>query len=117
MNHLLREEILMTKLLEPHNVKYIQRLQRMSDKENLDVYDFNQTGTIMTREDYQNYHKHIVLHKKCTDVIKYIGGNYIQMLSDGNYLIQYDTSKRGKRSKDLKKLEQYLFKIISSNEK
>lgn len=117
MNHLLREEILMTKLLEPHNVKYIQRLQRMSDKENLDIYDFNQTGTIMTREDYQSYHHHISLHKKCTDVIRYIGGHYIQMLSDGNYLIQYDTSKRGKRSKDLKKLEQYLFKIISKNEK
>lgn len=116
MKHLIRDEILYTKMSDPHNVKYIQRLQRMSDKEELTISDFADTGVMMKRDDYQNIHRFAELHNKCTDVIKYIGGHYVQMLSDGNYLLKYEQKGRGKRSKDLKKIEGYIWKMISSYE-
>ena len=116
MKHLNRDEILYTKMSDPHHVKYIQRLQRMSDKEKLTIADFADTGVMMKREDYQEIHRFAELHKNCTDVIKYIGGHYVQMLSDGNYLLKYEQKGRGKRSKDLKKIEGYIWKMISSYE-
>lgn len=116
MKHLIREEILYTKLKNPHNVGYIKRLQQMFDSDELTISDFTSTGVMMKRADYESIHHSVPLHKKCMDVIRYIGGHYIQMLSDGNYLLQYNTNKRGKRSMDLKKIEGYIWKIISSYE-
>ena len=43
----------------------------------------------------------------------YIGGNYIQMLSDGNYLLDYPNLKK-KRSKKLEIVEEVLFKHLMS---
>ena len=113
MKYLLREEILFTKMKDPNNVKYIQRLQQLMDADEVTIKDFIDTGVLYKRSDFENLYGTIELHKKCTDVMRYMGGHYIQFLSDGNYLVQYTPTNRGKRSKDIDKMEQFIYNMVN----
>lgn len=116
MKHLINEEILTAKMSGSHNRGYIQRLQGMLDKEQLSISDFIDTGLIMKRDEYAIKNPTCYLHRKCSDVIRYVGNHYIQMLTDGSYLLKYEPSEKGKRSKNLKIIEGYLWSIVSSYE-
>ena len=114
MKHFLRDEIIAQKFGNPNNTKYIQRLQQMLDMPAYSQKNFADTGMITTKKDFlSSYSTPPTLHKTCTDVIKYIGGHYIQMLSSGKYLLKYN-EERGKNSKDLDKLEAIIFKTINN---
>jgi hypothetical protein len=52
------------------------------------------------------------LHPKCTDVIVYLGGSYIQMLNDGSYLFNYDSGVR-KKSRKLYTVEEYMYNYLN----
>lgn len=117
MKALLRDEIIKEKLSSPHNVKYIQRLQQMMDYDHYTIKDFVDTGLIMPREEFEKlYAQSPNLHKKCTEVSRYVGGHYIQLLSDGNFLLNYSGVGRGKRSKDLQVVESYLWDSINPSD-
>ena len=114
MKSIIAKEILKTKMQEPHNTKYIMRLQQLMDADEVTIKDFVDTGVLHKRNDFESMYGTIELHNKCTDVMLYMGGHYIQFLSDGKYLVQYDTKSRGKRSADINKMEEYLFKMINN---
>lgn len=111
MKHIYRRLILEEKLSEDSNFAKIQKLQQKLD-EGINIKDLTDTGLIKTVKDFNDgYVKPPVLHKRCKDVMTYIGGNYIQMLSDGNYLLDYPNLKT-KRSKKLEIVEAVLFKHL-----
>jgi hypothetical protein len=115
MKHLLLKLILEEKLSSSGDATKIQKLQQKLDS-GLSVKDLQETGLIVTKADFVKRFKNPpTLHKKCKDVMTYIGGNYIQMLSDGNYLFDYKSLKP-KRSKKLEILEEALFAHLNQGE-
>lgn len=116
MKELIFEEILFTKQNEPHNVKKIQRLQQMLDYPSYSIKDFMDTGEVYSREDFEDMYDDRQLNDTCLFVMRYVGGFYIEMLSDGSYLFTHPSGKKSKPTKDLEKLEEKIFKNIISNE-
>jgi len=113
MKHLYRRLILEEKLSENSDFSKIQKLQQKLDS-GIDITDLTDSGINLSIEEFKaNYVKPPELHKKCKGVMNYIGGNYIQMLSDGNYLLDYPNLKK-KRSKKLEIVEEVLFKHLMS---
>jgi hypothetical protein len=71
------------------------------------------TGVITTLDSFMNQFKAPKkIHPKCTDVIVYLGGSYIQMLSDGNYLFSYGIGIK-KKSRKLEVVEEYLYNYLN----
>tara|TARA_B110000977_G_scaffold199666_1_gene287745 strand:+ start:4980 stop:5327 length:348 start_codon:yes stop_codon:yes gene_type:complete len=114
MNNLIREEILLTKIKDPQNFKHIQLLQQMMDLESISLSNYVKVKQKFNFEDFVNRYASIDLHKKCTDVFYYVGGHYLQVLSDGKYLLQYSKDNRGKRSADLNKMEELIYNLASN---
>tara|TARA_R110000868_G_scaffold9795_1_gene48203 strand:- start:7055 stop:7402 length:348 start_codon:yes stop_codon:yes gene_type:complete len=114
MKNLIREDILLTKLKDPQNFKHIQLLQNIVDLESISLSTFLKARQKFNVEDFVNRYASIDLHKKCTDVFYYLGGHYLQVLSDGKYLLQYSKDNRGKRSADLNQMEELIYKIVSN---
>jgi hypothetical protein len=114
MKHLFKQLILEEKLKDSPDLKKIQKMQQKVDGE-LTIKDLTETGMIMTRESFEkSYYNPPVLDDKCKDVMTYIGRNYIQMLSNGFYLLDYPTMKP-KRSKKLEVVEEALFNYLTQN--
>lgn len=116
IKEIIREGIVFTKLNDPHNVKYIQRLQQMMDVNDLSLKQFSDTGLMYSSEDFVRMKPEVRLNKNCTDVMLYVGSNYIQFLSDGTYLLKNNTKDRGNRSKSINKLEQLIYNRLSNEE-
>jgi len=98
--------------------KYIQRLQQMLDLPKYCVKHFQDTGSITPIPAFLLQYTDTILHPKCTNVVTYIGGHYIQMLSDGKYFINQHAAgnilyRRGRYSKYLHKLELIIFNNIT----
>ncbi len=111
MKHYIIEEIQRLKMFEPNNVKKIQRLQQLLDVEVYTIKEMQETGTMYIRNDFENLYagESPELNSTCTDVIRYAGGHYIQMLRSGKYLVNYIGGVRGKRSEKLEEIEQLIF--------
>lgn len=101
----------------PQDVKRIQRLQQMMDADNLTIKDFQDTGMIMEREEFESlYAIAPTLHKDCTDVCRYAGGFFIQMLGAGNAKFYLKYGKyRGKYADKIDELEAVLWERINTN--
>jgi len=113
MKQIFRRMILEEKLSENPDTKKIQLLQQRLDQ-GITIKDLTDSGLIVTLKDFNAmYVNPPVLHKKCKDVMIYIGGNYIQMLSDGNFLLDYPNVKN-KRSKKIEIVEDALFKHLNT---
>lgn len=54
------------------------------------------------------------LHRQTTNVIIYDGGHYIEMLTDGKFLYRPTGIGRGRRSKNLQKIEKFMYSVVSS---
>lgn len=86
------EEILKEKLKEKPDKLYIQTLQKMQN-ENPSFELFINTGRIMPRELFLNYNKTIRLKPDCSDVVRYVGGFYIQILKTGEFLFEINDAE------------------------
>lgn len=84
---IISEEILKEKLKDKPDKLYIQTLQKMQD-ENPSFELFINTGRIMPKELFLNYNKKIRLNFDCSDVVRYVGGFYVQILKTGEFLLE-----------------------------
>jgi|GEM_PF-1736578 len=82
------EEILSEKMNGKPDVWYIQMLQKLQDKGEITIDDFVNTGRIITIESFLEKTPTLSLTFECIDVIKYIGGYYIQRLKSGDYYLE-----------------------------
>lgn len=81
------EEILKEKMKDKPDKLYIQTLQKIQDGEmSLDL--FINTGRITPRELFVHYNPKARLRPNCRDVVRYVGGFYIQILSTGEFLLE-----------------------------
>ncbi len=84
---LIAEEILKEKLKDKPDKLYIQTLQKMQDGE-MSLELFLNTGRITPRELFLNYNPKSRLKPDCMDVVRYVGGFYIQILKTGEFLLE-----------------------------
>lgn len=115
MKHLLRDEVVFQKMTNPHDTKRIQRLQQLMDASELTIKDFQDTGIIMERGEFESlYAVAPELHQTCTDVCRYVGGFFIQMLNTGRFYLKY-ANYRGKYADKIDELEAVLWERINTN--
>jgi hypothetical protein len=84
---LIAEEILKEKLKDKPDKLYIQTLQKMQDGE-MSLELFINTGRITPRELFIRYNPKARLRPDCMDVVRYVGGFYIQILKTGEFLLE-----------------------------
>jgi len=87
------EEILKEKLKDKPDKLYIQTLQKMQDGEmSFDL--FINTGRITPRELFVHYNPSARLRPDCRDVVRYVGGFYIQILITGDFLLEINDAEQ-----------------------
>jgi hypothetical protein len=84
---LIAEEILKEKLKDKPDKLYIQTLQKMQDGD-MSFELFINTGRRTPRELFAHYNPKARLRPDCKDVVKYVGGFYIQILKTGEFLLE-----------------------------
>lgn len=98
---------------------YVRRLEMMLDKD-IEFYDFIDTGIMvergeLERQEFLILFANVELHPKCTDIMRYIGGYYIQMLTNGYFLFKPDPNEDGIQSMDIEEVEDYMWKNFVLN--
>jgi len=112
MKHLFEALLLEEKLKETPDKKKVQHLQQVLLGD-ISIKEFVDTGMIMTVDTFlKSYVLPPPIHLKCKDVMVYIGRNYIQFLSDGNYLFDYDKGLV-KKTKRIDVIEKFLFDYLN----
>jgi hypothetical protein len=72
---------------------------------------FTDTGLICKKDLAPDKTK---LHNLTTDIIMYLGGHCIEMLKDGYFLYRPSGVGRGKRSRELTVVEEFMYNEVSS---
>lgn len=122
MKQLIAKEILSYKMRKDSNPKVVKKLQQMLDKETITRKDFLSLSYMIPIEDFfeRNPNTDInLIDSRCKDVISYIGGNFIQMLSDGGYKLSYNDNGTSVETEtnDIDLLEKLLFEYIRDGNK
>ena len=76
-----------------------------------DFKSFTNTGLISKKDMAPDQDK---LHELTTEIIMYRGGHYIEMLKNKYFLYRPTGVGRGKRSKELEIVEEYMYNQVSS---
>jgi hypothetical protein len=84
---IISDEIIKEKLKDKPDKLYIQTLQKMEES-NPSFELFVNTGRITPRELFVHYHPKVRLMPDCLDVVRYVGGFYIQILKTGEFLLE-----------------------------
>ena len=105
--------LLYLKLHQPHNRLLIQRLQQLKSIEEPTFKDFQETGLMMPRHDFEKSanptgEEPLELRSNCTDVVWYaMTGQIIEGLDSGFFV--GEANGYTKRSKTLDVVEQFIF--------
>ena len=106
----LSEHILKEKLSGASGQHYIQQLQLLHDSDNIAFAEFTKTGRFIPREEFEEAHPDIPLHKDCTDVVKYAGLFVIQALKNNKF--RYEKTKNNIfESPELKDVERAMWEM------
>lgn len=105
--------LLYLKMHQPQNRALIQRLQQLASKDEPNFKDFQETGLMMSRQDFEKSTNPlgdltIELRSNCTDVVWYaMTGQIIECLDSGYFI--GESNEYSKRSKTLDVVEQFIF--------
>lgn len=105
--------LLYLKLHQPQNRALIQRLQQLTSIEEPTFKDFQETGLMMSRQDFVKSAEvtgddQMELRDNCTDVMWYaMTGQTIECLDSGYFI--GEANGYTKRSKTLDVVEQFMF--------
>ena len=105
--------LLYLKLHQPHNRLLIQRLPQLKSIEEPTFKDFQETGLMMPRHDFEKSanptgEETLELRSNCTDVVWYaMTGQIIEGLDSGFFV--GEANGYTKRSKTLDVVEQFIF--------
>ena len=105
--------LLYLKMHQPHNRALIQRLQQLVSVEQPTFKDFQETGLMMSRQDFEKSANPtgdatLDLRINCTDVVWYaMTGQIIEGLDSGYFV--GEANGYTKRSKTLDVVEQFIF--------
>jgi len=87
----------------PNSKEYIQRMQQISDVDDIDFKTFQSTGLFISVDDFKKACPSANLNKSCEAVVMYISLDYIQSLDSGYF------SRGRSRSRDLSLIEKRIY--------
>ena len=88
--NLIKQEIKLEKAKLKPDQHYLKLLNSIESMDKLDFEIFSNTGRIIPVDIFINENPNAVISSNCTDVVRYLGGFYIQMLKSGNYIYQFN---------------------------
>lgn len=88
--NLIKQEIKLEKAKLKPDLHYLKLLKSIESMDKLEFEVFSNTGRITPFDVFRNENPNAKLHRECTDVVRYLGGFYIQMLKSGKYIYQFD---------------------------
>ena len=109
------KDILEEKAIVPTNRRGVQLLQRCLDGNKIRKVELQSTKILEAPKDFKKRTK-IKLKDDCLEVIRYPGGFFIQILSDGQFLFEVFDNKESDemhtkmKSKSLKDIESYMWR-------
>lgn len=109
------EDVLTEKAIIPTNRRGVQLLQRCLDGNKIRKVELQSTKILEAPKDFKNRTK-IKLKDDCLEVIRYPGGFFIQILSDGHFLFEvFDNQESDEmhtkiKSRSLKDVESYMWR-------
>ena len=71
------------------DLHYLKILKSLEKESEITFDMFSNTGRIVPLEVFKAEDSNKVVDSDCTDVVRYLGGFYIQMLKSGSYLYEY----------------------------
>lgn len=111
--NIIKQEIKTEKAKLKPDQHYLKLLKSIESMDKIEFEIFSNTGRITPVEVFKNENPNAVINANCTDVVRYLGGFYIQMLKSGNYIYQFDvqpstTVKIEHKSLDVLELQMWL---------
>lgn len=88
--NLIKQEIKTEKAKVKPDEHYLKLLKAIESNRKMEFETFSNTGRITPVEVFKNENPNSIIHSECTDVVRYLGGFYIQMLKSGKYLYEFD---------------------------
>jgi hypothetical protein len=79
---------------EKQNNLLLQQLSKILERKTLTLKEWRLTGKFIPKADFAFENPTVELLATCSEVINYVGGEYIQVLSSGTF--RYTSSIRGK---------------------
>jgi len=90
LEQLISNDIIREKYINGSHKSFIQESQKiLNDISKVDEKTFVETGRIMSTKNFLSMYPTIHLDADVKNIIRYVGGFYVQMLSNGNYLYKY----------------------------
>lgn len=88
--NLIKQEIKIENAKEKPDFYYLKMLKSFESKDEIPFEMFSNTGRIIPAEVFHENNPELKLSPECTDVIRYLGGFFIQMLKSGRYIYEYN---------------------------
>lgn len=90
LEQIISSDIIREKYINGSHKSFIQESQKiLSDLPKADEKTFVETGRIMSTKDFLTMYPTVHLDADTKNIVRYVGGFYVQMLSNGNYLYKY----------------------------
>ena len=86
----IKQEIKTEKAKLKPDQHYLKLLKAIETNGKLEFETFSNTGRITPVDVFRSDNPNAKLHSECTDVVRYLGGFYIQMLKSGKYIYEFD---------------------------
>jgi len=93
METTLKQEIIKEKMQIKPDWLYINTLEKMKGGE-YNAETFASTGRFMPKHIFLSQRPNAPLHKDCTDIVRYVGGFYIQALKSGRFIFELNDSEQ-----------------------
>lgn len=88
--NLIKQEIKIESAKEKPDFYYLKMLKSLESKDEIAFEMFSNTGRIIPADVFHKNNPKSKINPECTDVIRYLGGFFIQMLKSGRYIYEYD---------------------------
>lgn len=88
--NLIKQEINNEKAKLKPDQHYLKLLKSIESMDKIEFEIFSNTGRITPVDVFRSDNPNAKLHSECTDVVRYLGGFYIQMLKSGKYIYEFD---------------------------
>lgn len=86
----IKQEIEIENAKTKPDLYYLKALKNIQSKGKMDFEAFSNTGRIIPVEVFKTENPNAKINLNCTDIVRYLGGFYIQMLKSGKYIYEFN---------------------------
>lgn len=92
MKNQIKNEIIFEKMRTKIDQGYVRAMQVLLDENPMTFKSWVNTGRILPMTAWRDDHKDVTVHIDCTDIVKYAGFKYIEVLKSGVFFVDAPVS-------------------------